>query len=277
MKVKLFAYTLVLIFTTALSARAQGGTTVPGYVSCNTVPGGDTVYFSALFEVVPGRSGDTGGYQAAFADMLRSKYNVTDRVTCGYAYKPTADLQHLSDGQRAIEAQWRSNGKKVVDTGWTWNGAPALNRQPAAAPAPAAPPPPSAAQTQYEKALEAERPRSATATRPKAAGSPSSRPPTTPSTATATAPGLAYGYCFATGAPSASHPNYYVSTLFTLPPTSHPEGAFQKFLRAQYPKEQFGSTECRRGSSSDVVTKGRSAFVTANSDRYKIVDVDWQP
>ena len=277
MKVKLCACTLVLIFTTGLSAWAQGSTTVPGYVLCNTIPSGDTVYFTALFEVVPGRKGDTGEYQTAFADMLRSKYNVTDRVSCGYAYKSTADLQHLSDGQRATEAQWRSNGKKVVDTGWTWNGASALNLPPAAAPAPAAPPPPAAAQTQYEKALEAERPRSATATPRKTAGNPSSHPPAAPSTPAATTQGLLYGYCSATGAPSASHPNYYVSKLFTLPPASHPDGAFQKFLRAHYPKEQFGSTQCRSGPSIDVVTNGRVAFVTANRDRYKIVDVDWQP
>lgn len=286
MNVKRGASTLVLILIAAISARGQGRTTVPGYVQCNTT-GGDTIYFSALFEVDPPPGGDTGGYTTAFADYLKSKYNVTDRVGCGYAIKSTADVQHLSDGQSAEEAQWRINGKKVVETNWTWNGAPVLNRPPVAAPPPSATPaPPSAAQQAYEKALEAGRPRSATGSPTDAAGNPlpprstttppsAATPPTTNAPSGATASDKDYAYCFANSLISAPRPNYYVSTTFSLPTTAHPEGAFQKFLQAQYPKEQFGSTECRRGSSSDAVLKGRAAFVAANSDHYRMVTVNW--
>jgi len=112
-----FTATLVVF----VSTLAFGGESpVSGYISCQSAPNQDTIYFSSAYE------GSVSNDDGAFTQFLKTKYGFTGQASCNVAFKAYTTVPRLQQGYDATVAQWRRQGKKVVETGWTNHGAPAL-------------------------------------------------------------------------------------------------------------------------------------------------------
>lgn len=281
------------------AALAQGQFS-PGYYICESM-GGDTSYFSDIF-LGPG---DMAVVTEAFKQMLAAKYGYTNRVTCPLAFKTAATLKQMQDQHKPYTAQRAQQGRKIVETGWTYGGAPSLSAgsphtEPANGNTAELPPAyggvPSAltpdAQSAYERAVEAQRPRSVSqAQLASAAKIPAPDPnhasttqttrvmPSPPSNGTTA---WEYTFCSSTGSPyrGTAPSHYYITGIFPVTTANaHPEGAFGRYLRTQHPQEQH-NTNCVPPGPIGTVENSRRMNMENNRKSFPdrtIVELPWKP
>jgi len=157
---------------------------------------------------------------------------------------------------------------KFVETGWM----PGKTPKPTAAPEATGPkpaPPPLAAQTAYEKALEAQRPKSNTPA---------------PASPTAADDGKTYSFCSAVGHPphrpsEAARSTYYLSAVFPAKPGEQPGAAFEKVLQRAHPEENVRGTTCTAPQARSVTESARETEIGARKGNPYIttLQVDWKP
>ena len=100
---------------------APAGESLPeGYWACQTQSSESTIYWSAVFDA----KGAVGEMNAAFSQMLKSKYGFTGSAFCGMAYKSGTTLDAMKAGEQRQITQQRQQGKKVIETGWMTSSSP---------------------------------------------------------------------------------------------------------------------------------------------------------
>jgi hypothetical protein len=249
------------------TARTPGGATF--------VPG-EAVYFSSIFGFPDTRS-NYGRFE--FGEYLRKKSSIAQWSAPSCTTALDRDRGQMNAELERQVALFKTQGLSVVMTDWTRDTHAALMAELAKNPPPTAsapapkPPPPSPAQDAFERALEAQRPRSNT---PPAAAAGAG--------AAAAAGGSAaaqrFTFCSATGTPyrGTAQPHYYVTQIFPASSSSENQLAntFQRYLVQQHPQEGIGHSECPTGPRNTVETN-RSTQITGARNNYKqpVVELNW--
>lgn len=245
---------------------------------------GRPVYFTAMAATTK-----DGIQRGLFVQYVEKKYGV---VRHGAAYcTGGTDLDNVVPREMEEDiARAKAHGSTVVMTGWTPDKHEALmaelakNPPPAAAAPPAKnPPPPSTAQSAHEKAMQPERPQSATQPQVTASAKPPepAKPATTATLPTSTA-GEKYIFCYSTGSPyrGPGQSHYYVTQVFPAPSTSsHPYDAFTAYLKGQHRQEDISGTTCSTPGRKDAEESTRQGYIK-NQQKFPnraIVEMSWQP
>jgi hypothetical protein len=249
------------------TARTPGGATF--------VPG-ETVYFSAIFSF-PDTRGNYARFE--FGQYLGKKSSIAQWSAPSCTTALDRDRGQMNAELQRQVALFRNQGVSVVMTDWTRDTHAALmaelakNPPPAAsAPAPQSAPP-SPAQGAFERALEAQRPRSNTPPAP-AAGA------TAPAVPGGGAAAQRFTFCSATGTPyrGTAQPHYYVTQIFPASSSSENQLAntFQRYLAQQHRQEEIGHAACPTGPRNTVETN-RGGQITGARDNYKqaVVELNW--
>ena len=285
---KTLTFTLIFAAATLVSSVAAAGESPfsPGYYICETMEG-DTSYFSDIF-LGPG---DASAVGKGFREMLAAKYGYTGRVNCPRANNSPDVLKLLQEQHAPYAAQRAQQGRKIVETGWTYGGAPSLS---IATPPPkaAGSAPKSNAQSAYEQALAAQRPRSvsqaqlaAAAKTPASERRRASTIPRTPGTSSRSSEGTAagkYTFCSSTGNTrrGTAQSHYYITGIFPVTTASaHPDGEFGRYLRAQHPQEN-NSASCVPPGPMSTVEHTRRMNIENNRKSFPdraIVEMPWKP
>jgi hypothetical protein len=258
--------TLATILVVLVSALAYGGeAAVQGYLSCQSAPNTDTIYYSSTWE------GATSNEDRAFMQYLKTKYGYTGAASCSVEYKATTTIAHMQQSHNAMVAQWRSQGKKIVETGWTYNGAPALT-----GPAPSGPVAPAAAKPQTRVPDPDDQP-VAVKKNVAQASAPAHAAAAPPSAAAPAAE--TYVFCYSTGSPyrGTARSHYYVTAIFASS-NSHADGPFGVYLRKQHPDED-NHAQCTSGSMSTLENSRRTNIESMHKlfpDR-DVVELNWKP
>ncbi len=257
----LTATLVVLVSFLFFGGLAFGGESpVSGYLSCQSLPTTDTIYYSSTWE------GASSSEDRAFMQYLKTKYGYTGQASCSVEYKATTTIAHMQQSHNAMVAQWRSQGKKIVETGWTYNGAPALTT--------AAPDGPVATtankpQTRVPDADDQPMPAKKNIT----------PAPSPAHTATALA-AETYAFCYSTGSPyrGMARSHYYVTDIFAAPNT-HADGPFGIYLRKQHPTED-NHAQCTLPGPMSTVENTRRTYIENERKSFPdrdIVELNWKP
>lgn len=241
-----------------------GETSVKGYLSCQSLPNQNTIYYSSTWD---GASGDE---QRAFMEYLKTKYGYTGQTTCSVEYKATTTIAHMQQSHNAMVAQWRSQGKKIVETGWTYNGAPALT-----GPAPDGPVASYAAKTQTPVADPDDQPMPA-----KKSVTP---PPSQAHAAAAVAPTPAaetYVFCYSMGSPyrGTAKSHYYITSVFASS-NAHADGPFGVYLHKLHPEED-NHAQCASPGPMSAAENARRTNIESIRKLFPerdVVEVNWKP
>ena len=250
---------LIATLVVLMSSLAFGGEgPLGGYLSCQSLPNTDTIYYSSTWE---GASGEGQG----FAQYLKTRYGYTGATSCSVEFKATTTIAHMQQSHNAMVAQWRSQGKKIVETGWTPNGAPALTTAAPDGPVASAAKP----QTQVPDPDD----------QPMAVKKNVTPAPTPAHSAAAPAAGT-YVFCYSMGRPyrGTARAHYYVTSIFAAS-NSHAEGPFGVYLRKQHPDED-NHAQCTLPGPMNTVENSRHANIDGVRKSFPdrdVVELDWKP
>ena len=259
---------------------SQGNQGSGQYVLCYSDVGQSPVYLSADIHISvplePGaQSGQSdGGASVRARDELKAAFLTYIKKQYGYhsssAYPAYCDgaaaAADLAPRREVLHSRFHQ--MTFVETSWKPGMSSTVDKSAAAAKP--ATPPPSAAQTAYEKALEAQRPKGTT-------------PPSQSSVAEDTS-GKTYSYCSTIGslphAPSApARSNYYVSAVFAAGLASQAAPAFQKMLQTANPQVQIQTPTCTTPQPMAATQTHRNNEIAArrNNPYISTVEVNWKP
>jgi len=258
--------TLATILVVFLSALAYGGeAAVQGYLSCQSAPNTDTIYYSSTWE------GATSNEDRAFMQYLKTKYGYAGAASCSVEYKATTTIAHMQQSHNAMVAQWRSQGKKIVETGWTYNGAPALT-----GPAPDGPVASAAAKphTRVPDPDDQPMPAKKSATPPPVAAH------TAPVAAAPTPAAETYVFCYSMGSPyrGTAKAHYYITSIFASS-NRHADGPFGVYLRKQHPDEDNHAQCALPGPMSTAENSRRTNIESMHKSfpERDVVELSWKP
>jgi hypothetical protein len=249
------------------------------------VVGNDTVYLSKVVAWYPSTQNPPQKARDYFGEFITKNYGPAYSPSCvRYPDDPAtaeANRQIKLDEYRKMNAH-RHPPLRVVEVDWVPPAAPASSVAAAAAPPPAKP-----AQTTYEQALAAQRPRSVSQEQLKAAAkspAPASHPNQSNAVPTPT-PGAStaerYTFCYSIGSPyrGTAQSHYYVTKVFPAAANAHPDGDFGRYLQQQHPQED-NHAKCVPPGPMSTAERSRSTSIEGQHKSFPnraIVELTWQP
>lgn len=289
---KKFGYVVVVLMVfgfglTCGAPRATADDAGHGFEYCYTNYPGATGYVANQATYFTKEFGFFNGsaYGELFAQYVEKKYSLRSAGPAGCSYGGSQAGIENSLKQRV--AQLKAAGTTVVETEWTKDSHEALmaelrkNPPPPPPPvqaAPHSPAPPSAAQTAYEKAMEAQRPHSVTQAQLDAAKAGNSA--AGGANSANAEPAQKYAYCVTIGSPKGNgsgRSSYYYTALFLASPTLHPQRPFLLMLQEAHSQENIGGVSCMSAQPMDMMQKAMANDEKGKRANYNVVETNWKP
>jgi hypothetical protein len=240
---------------------------------CEAGVGNDTIYLSKVVVWYPSALNSWEKAREYFGEFITKNYGPAYSPSCvRYPDDPAtaeANRQIKLDKYRKMNAH-RHPPLRVVEVDWTPPVAPAKP-----------------AQSTYEQALAAQRPRSVSQEQLAAAAkTPAPAPHPNPSNSVPAPTPVAstdekYTFCYSTGSPyqGTAQAHYYVTKVFPAAANAHPDGDFGRYLQQQHPQES-NHAKCVPPGPLSTAERSRSTFIEGQHKSFPsraIVELAWKP